>query len=60
MMFNRFVLTDYKGSISLTSTTRSSITEIVDHSYKQYENKVINTTSFTATTEVRERMEENS
>lgn len=59
-MLNRFTLTEYKGSISLSSTSRSSISEVKDHRYKQYDNIQINTNEFTATTESRERVEENT
>lgn len=57
LIFNRFILSEYKGSISLTSTSNASITEIHGHYYKQYENLKFNINEFTATTTTREREE---
>lgn len=53
LIFSRFMLREYKGSISLYSGMRSSIIMNHGHPMKKYENKKVDVSTFEMTTETR-------
>lgn len=50
LIFSRFLLHEYKGSLSLSSGIRSSIIQNHGHYLKKYENKSIDISGYTITT----------
>jgi hypothetical protein len=50
LIFSRFNLKEYKGSIGLNSGMRSSIIHNHGHSMKKYENSRVDCSTFTSTT----------
>ena len=59
VIFNRFYLNEYKGSLSLSSNVSSSLIFTHDHRMKTYEGMNIDISGYKCTTEIREKVDEN-